>query len=212
MKKCFYLLTVLVVMSFVSCSDKTDLSMLQGVWASYEEGTNTIESGKKGDFLVWTFYQEHLYQQCVQGKYEASVLSGYEDDKNAKNGITFDYTYQDGKLSYNKAEVSVVFDDDDHITVDGTKHWIKLKDLVIGFNKAEQIDLAKYNQQADSMCWSLTQYETGLTRITYSWTNEYGVAANTKKTLETMAGSDAVYYWQRVNADSKSSCEIKNNH
>ena len=213
MKKYFYVLMAVIAIGSMGCSKVDDSYVLQGTWASYADKTGQIADDSKGEFLVWTFYRDRIYQECIQGLYETGVIYGIQDAKNAKNDITYDYTYQGQKLSYNKVEVPVTVKDDDHIIIDGSTHWTRLKGMKTPvYFDSNQIDLSKYEADGDSACWQLSKKSNSKIEVTYLWANEYNVASEAISTIKTAQaqGKEIACFWTKVNSDTKDACKKLN--
>lgn len=204
-------LSMLIAMSFtlVACHEKDETTELQGLWAKYEDGTNNIKNGYNGTITLMGFYRTHIYQQNVQGKYIDGVVLSLEDKDN-NNSTTYDYSYKNGELTYNHTTVSVKLEDSNHLLMDGTIHWTKLKDWLNGYYEPEQIDLSKYEAHADSACWRLTAKNAGVSMSEYMWGNEFDIASTAKTRLITAQakGTLVSYTWEKSATSTKESCGV----
>lgn len=214
MKKCFYLLLGVIAMSSVACNKVDDSYYLQGAWARYDDQPSQIVNGTKSEYVVWVFYSAHFSQEFVKGKYENGVIYGLRDEARQSENATYDYTYKNNKLTYNKTEVTITMEDDTHFVVDGTVHWTKLKEVKTPvFDEAAQIDLTKYDAKGDSTCWLVYKKFKNRTETLYSWGNEYNIASDVKLALSTAQAqsTELSCYWDMVNAATKTACESLNN-
>lgn len=207
MKKTVYLLLALIAASFAACNKSDDSVFLQGLWAMYQDGNADMKNGAKGNFSVWGYFKTHVYQQNVDGEYKNGIVWSLEDPSDI-SGTSYDYTYENGKLSYNGITVPVTVVDDNHIIIDGTSHWTRLVDWFSGYYDPAQIDLSKYNAHADSACWRMA--EKSYNGIAYEniWANEYDIAASAKLRLETakVKGNAVAYTWEKTKVTDKDHC------
>lgn len=79
-------------------------------------------------------------------------------------------------------------------------------------NDPDSIDLTKYNPQDDPQCWEVKCTSKGFTATTYTWANEYFVAAGAKLglTAAQKEGISVTYSWSTVSAANEQACEDKN--
>ena len=79
-------------------------------------------------------------------------------------------------------------------------------------NDPDAIDLTKYNPQDAPSCWKVTTESKGVTATTYTWANEYFVAAGAKLglTAAQKEGVSVTYSWSTASASSEKECEDLN--
>ena len=79
-------------------------------------------------------------------------------------------------------------------------------------NDPDAIDLPKYNPQDPAQCWEVKCTSKGVTATTYTWANEYFVAAGAKLglTAAQKEGVSVTYSWSTVSASSEKECEDLN--
>ncbi len=213
MKQFFYIVLALIAFSSVACNKIDESYYLQGTWARYDDQTTPIVSGTKSEFVVWTFYSSHLNQQLVKGKYENGAIFGLIDETRQAENTTFDYTYKDKKLTYNKTQVEIDLVDDNHFVVDGTVRWTKLKDMKTPvFDDAAQIDLSKYNIKGDTACWLVYKKYNTKTETRYMWGNEYDIASDVKLQLSAAQAqsTELACYWDLTTYSNQLACESYN--
>lgn len=77
-------------------------------------------------------------------------------------------------------------------------------------NNPDSIDLTKYDSQEAAACWAVTAYQGSAEATTYTWSNEYFIAAGCKASLEMVGGAGVSYSWKKVDAANEQACEDKN--
>lgn len=79
-------------------------------------------------------------------------------------------------------------------------------------NDPDSIDLTKYNPQEEPACWEVTCTSKGASATTYTWANEYLVAAGAKigLTAAQKEGVSVSYSWSKVSAENEQACLDKN--
>lgn len=77
-------------------------------------------------------------------------------------------------------------------------------------NDPDSIDLTKYDSQEAAACWAITAYQGSAEATSYTWSNEYFVAAGCKTALEMIGGTGVSYSWKKVDAANEQACLDKN--